>query len=236
MERSKRLETILSLVPEGCVPADIGTDHGFLPIELIRRGIVSRAFAMDVREGPLDRAREHTKEAGMTGQIQLRLSDGFAALSPGEADAAVIAGMGGGLTVRLLNEGLPAVKEMKALILSPHSEAFKVRRWLRENGWRIEAEELCREEDKFYPAFRAVPGQEEEEGRFSRETEDAYGPLLLRRKDETLREFVNRRLMRNEQILAVLPEAEKTEALGRREELKEERRILLELKTWLETS
>ena len=82
MERSKRLETILSLVPEGCVPADIGTDHGFLPIELIRRGIVSRAFAMDVREGPLDRAREHTKEAGMTGQIQLRLSDGFAALSP----------------------------------------------------------------------------------------------------------------------------------------------------------
>ena len=260
----------MSLVPQGSVPADIGTDHGFLPIELVRRGIVEKAYALDVRKGPLSRAEEHISQAALSGRITTRLSDGFAALKPGEADTAVIAGMGGGLMVRLLTEGEAVVNTMKALVLSPHSEAFLVRRYLRQHGWEIEEEKLCREEDKFYPAFRAVRGKSvteealdqpgksttEEASRQSGKNvaeeaprqpeksateappappehnrqqaeEDEFGPLLLKRKDPVLKEYLQKRLRQNEKIREQLGE-ESSRAKDRRKELEEEEIILRE--------
>ena len=224
----------MSLVPQGSVPADIGTDHGFLPIELVRRGIVEKAYALDVRKGPLSRAEEHISQAALSGRITTRLSDGFAALKPGEADTAVIAGMGGGLMVRLLTEGEAVVNTMKALVLSPHSEAFLVRRYLRQHGWEIEEEKLCREEDKFYPAFRAVRGKSVTEAppappehNRQQAEEDEFGPLLLKRKDPVLKEYLQKRLRQNEKIREQLGE-ESSRAKDRRKELEEEEIILRE--------
>ena len=102
---SKRLERIASFVQPGSRVADIGTDHGYVPIWLVQKGVCPSALAMDVRKGPLERAEEHVEEVGLSGKIELRLSDGLAKLKAGEADTVVIAGMGGKLTCRILEQG-----------------------------------------------------------------------------------------------------------------------------------
>ena len=106
MKLSKRLETVASFVPKGSNIADIGTDHGYVPIYLVREGQAEHAVAMDVRKGPLERARAHVAEAGLGSRIDVRLSDGLAGLKPGEADCVVIAGMGGELIIHILEEGV----------------------------------------------------------------------------------------------------------------------------------
>ena len=119
MELSKRLKAVADMVGTGSVLADIGTDHAYIPIWLVSRGSVPRAVAMDVNEGPLKRAQENILQNGLEEKIETRLSDGFKALAPGEADTAVIAGMGGGLTVRILKNGMEVVRSLKECILQP---------------------------------------------------------------------------------------------------------------------
>ena len=105
MELSKRLKTVAGMITEGHRLADIGTDHAYVPIALCRRGIIPSAIAMDVNPGPLQRAREHIHAYQLEEKIQVRLSDGLKELSPGEVDTILIAGMGGLLTVRILENG-----------------------------------------------------------------------------------------------------------------------------------
>ena len=104
---SARLAAVAALVEPGSRVADVGTDHGYIPIYLVQTGIADRAIAMDVRSGPLERARAHVDRLppGCRERIETRLSDGLKALSPGEADTVVIAGMGGELMIRILDEG-----------------------------------------------------------------------------------------------------------------------------------
>ena len=77
MKLSKRLGMIASFVPGSSRVADIGTDHGYIPIHLVQEGIAKSAIAMDVRKGPLLRAQTHIKEAGLTDLVEVRLSDGL---------------------------------------------------------------------------------------------------------------------------------------------------------------
>ena len=104
MELSRRLQAVEQFVTEGNRLADIGTDHGYVPIDLLLKGRLPSAIAMDVNEGPLRQARAHVSFYQLEDRIQLRLSDGLAALQKGEADTVLIAGMGGALTVRILEE------------------------------------------------------------------------------------------------------------------------------------
>lgn len=150
MRRSDRLEAVIAAVrPTECM-ADIGTDHGFVPIELVLRGTAARAIAMDVRTGPLARAREHIAQAGLEDRIQTRLSDGLHELRPGEAETVVIAGMGGELTIRILEAGRELWGSVDQWVLSPHAEVPGVREWLAVHGFSIESERIVQEEDKFY--------------------------------------------------------------------------------------
>ena len=90
MELSKRLKTIADMVPPGARLADVGTDHGHLPIYLISQGMAAGAVAMDIREGPLSRAREAIARYGLSGRIETRRGDGLESLQSGEADTVVI--------------------------------------------------------------------------------------------------------------------------------------------------
>ena len=94
-ELSKRLQAVADLVTVRECVADIGTDHAYIPIYLTEHKKVKKAFAMDVNEGPLIRAEEHVREAGLKEQIKMRRSNGLEKLSPGEVEAVIIAGMGG---------------------------------------------------------------------------------------------------------------------------------------------
>ena len=97
MQLSHRMQSVADLVTPGECLADIGTDHGYIPIEMVRTGRTKRAIAMDVKEGPLKRAVENIHRADLEEKIEIRLSDGAKGLKPYEADRAVIAGMGGAL-------------------------------------------------------------------------------------------------------------------------------------------
>ena len=155
---SKRLQAVASLAGACVTLADVGTDHGYIPVYLVGCKRAERAIALDVNPGPLQRAKEHIRQYGMEGQVEARLSDGLAALATGEADQIVIAGMGGGLMMRILSEGQEVAREAKRLVLQPQSEIAAFRGFLWRNGYRIEAEEMVYEDGKYYPmmAVRAV--------------------------------------------------------------------------------
>lgn len=118
MQISKRLEAVASFVEQGSVIADVGCDHGYIPIYLYQKGMIPKAIAMDVNKGPLERAEIHIREYGLGEYITTRLSDGVRALKPNEADAVVIAGMGGALMEKIIEEGEETLKSVSYLILS----------------------------------------------------------------------------------------------------------------------
>lgn len=150
MKLSDRLELVVSFVEPAKRAADVGTDHGYVPVELVRRGIAEQAFAMDVRKGPLFHAEENIRLAGLENKIETRLSDGLEKLSPGEADTVIIAGMGGELVIHILENGRHMWDTVNQWILSPQSELHKVRRWLHDNGFVIAAEGMVFEDGKYY--------------------------------------------------------------------------------------
>lgn len=150
---SKRLQAAADFVTEGSRVADIGTDHGFLPIYLVQSGKCRRIIAMDIKAGPLERAREHIAAAGLGGSIQTRLSDGLRELAEGEADSAVIAGMGGLTVIYILDQGQEQLRHLKELVLEPQSDIAKVRRYLREHKLEIDRETVVQEAGKFYPVM-----------------------------------------------------------------------------------
>ena len=126
MKLSERLELVLSFVEPGESAADVGTDHGHVPVELVRRTIVKKAVAMDVRKGPLSRATENIALAGLADKIETSTSDGVAKLQPGEADSVVIAGMGGELIIKILENGRHMWDSVKQWVLSPQPESYLV--------------------------------------------------------------------------------------------------------------
>lgn len=231
MVLSKRLQAVADLVTAGCRVADIGTDHAYIPIALVQEGRIPGAVAMDVNAGPLERARIHVAENHLEEKIELRLSDGLAALRPGEADSVVIAGMGGGLIIRILTEGAQTVRKVKECILQPQSEIEKVRAFLLEEGFLFIQEDMVVDDGKYYPMMKvAPPGSEErpdgsEKGRdvcLWNETELRYGKLLLESRNEALRSFLLREISLKKQILRSLQEKASERIAGRRSQLEQE--------------
>ena len=124
MELSKRLQMIAQMVSEGNRLADIGTDHGYIPIYLLQNGKIPSAIAMDVGKGPLKRAQDHIQAYCFEDKAVCRLSNGFEQYERGEADTAVIAGMGGDLMTKILDNGRSKLPD--ELVLQPQSEWYKV--------------------------------------------------------------------------------------------------------------
>ena len=161
MKLSNRLEMVVSFVKPGTSAADVGTDHGHVPVELVRRGVVTRALAMDVRKGPLSKAEENSAAAGLKDKVEARLSDGVQKLAAGEADSVIIAGMGGELVIHILEDGRHVWETVEQWILSPHSEIHKVREWIWKNGFVIVKEDMVYEEGKFYTVLDVRKGQKD---------------------------------------------------------------------------
>lgn len=228
MELSKRLSAVAALVTNGYRLADIGTDHAYIPICLAGTGRIPEAVAMDVNQGPLFRAEENIRMHGLEDRIKTRISDGFASLEKGEADAAVIAGMGGPLMIRILREGAEVVSTLKECVLQPQSEIEKVRAFLLEEGFFFLDEDMVEEDGKYYPMMKVKPpsdagkAAEDRSGTAWTRTELCYGKLLLMRKNPILREFLQREICIRRQILKELNNNKSPKAVQRRQELEEE--------------
>ncbi len=204
MRLSKRMHMVADLVTPGMVLADIGCDHGYLSVWLVREKIVSRAIAMDLREGPLNKAKESIAFFHQEAVIETRLSDGMDLLKPGEADRIVIAGMGGILMRDILQRGKACCENAEQLVLQPQSDSELVRREIQEQGFRIEDEQACLEDGKYYIAFSCVKGNETIP--YS-DVELKYGRILAEKRDETFLSFLREELMKKEAMYQRLREA-----------------------------
>ena len=130
--------------------ADVGCDHGYVSIYLVQSGIAENALAMDVRKGPLAMATGNVESFGLAGRIETRLSDGLEKLEPGEADALVIAGMGGKLMISILEKKSLSDLGIKYAVLQPQSDIDEFRQFLRDNGFAIVDENIVLEDGKYY--------------------------------------------------------------------------------------
>lgn len=243
MELSSRLHAVVSLVTAGHRVVDIGTDHAYIPIYLMKKGLASKVIAMDVNMGPMKKAEEHVAENGMSGKIELRLSDGFEKLKPLEAESAVLAGMGGPLMIRILKEYPEVTLSLQELVLQPQSEIAKVRAFLLEEGFLFIREDMVKDDGKYYPMMKVVPphhdgcsyqAENEEQGRIGNEAEDLtrerlwsetevrYGKLLLEMRHPVLREFLKREYAIRQKILSGLERKSGVKIRERRTELEEE--------------
>ena len=219
MELSKRLKAVAELVTPGMRLADVGTDHGYIPIYLTEAGVIPSVIAMDINKGPLERAKEHIREHGLEGKIQTRLSDGLKNLQMNEADCMIAAGMGGGLVIRILSEERDTAGSLKELILQPQSEIDSVRKYLTEEGYRIVAEDMVYEDGKYYPMMKAVPCMAGAGEIPYSEEELEFGRVLLQQAHPVLGQFLEREMEIQNRILSALESQESVRAKKRMEEI-----------------
>lgn len=154
MEISSRLLKISSLVDCCDCLADIGTDHAYIPIFLISNCICKRAIASDIGRGPLDKALKNVTQEGFNDKIECRLGGGFSTISPFEAQAAIIAGMGGNLIRDIIDSGMDVFKSLDYCIIQPVQNPEVVRGYIYEKGFKIIDEELVLEDNKFYEIIK----------------------------------------------------------------------------------
>lgn len=220
IQLSKRLLAAAGMVTKGNIVADIGCDHAYTSIYLCQAGIAPKVIAMDVNKGPLKGARAHVEEAGLSSQIDIRLSDGLQRLVPGEADSVLLCGMGGLLMIKILSDYPEATSSVKELILQPQSEIGEVRRYLHKQGYEITEEHMLKEDGKFYVMMRAVPCARPQS--YETECDYVYGKLLLEEKNEVLNEFLCREHRLRSDVLAALKDQETENARARKESLNRE--------------
>ena len=224
MELSKRLQAVADLVTPGLKVADIGTDHGYIPIWLMQHKKASFAVAMDINKGPLEKARENIRLHGLTSYIETRLSDGMKNLKAGEAESVVIAGMGGGLVMKILEDVKGKSLGIREWILQPQSEIQKVRTYLRESGYCIVAEDMVLDEGKFYPMMKVIKGEPE----LYSEAELCYGKILLKNRNKVLEEFLKKELDIKTEIRNRLQNSDGENITRRKAELTKEIEVIRE--------
>ncbi len=203
---SKRMQAVVGMVKEQSV-ADIGCDHAFVSIYLMKSGICHKVIAMDVKKGPIDIANNNVKAHNLQENISVRLSDGFENLQVGEAQCAIIAGMGGNLMIDILRAGSVHTQEGIKLVLQPQSDIERVREYLVQIGYYIEAEDMLVEDGKFYTIMRAIPVNSSKNNELQEisttynKYELAFGPCLLKNKQMVLRQYLDKILSKNQDII-----------------------------------
>ena len=223
---SHRLQKIADLIQPGETVADIGTDHGFLPMALWEAGISPHVILCDINSGPLDKARVNIEKYFPETEFDVRLGSGLSAIHPGEVDAVVIAGMGGLLISEILSEDMEKTRTFKRIILQPRNAQDKLRAWLVGNGFSIYDESLVREGKYLCEIIAVLPGNAEYSpgngSALSGEWVDLeVSPVLLKKQDPLLVEFIENKIRIEEKVHAAIKAKavkEKVEMLKKSEE------------------
>ncbi|MCJ8203947.1 class I SAM-dependent methyltransferase [Pseudomonas sp. RGM2987] len=202
---SLRLERVAAHMPAAARLADIGSDHAYLPVALLRRGAIAWAVAGEVALTPFHAAERTVRESGLGQQINVRLANGLEAIEPGDRITAIsLCGMGGETIRDILDSGKARLSGEERLILQPNGGEQPLRHWLMNNGYRILDEEVLRENRFYYEIIVA-----ERAGPVAYSARELYfGPLqmqarsptflskwqrLLRQKQKTLSSFARAR-------------------------------------------
>ena len=202
MKLTDRLLKIASLVTKGKKVADIGTDHGYIPVYLLNKGHVDFAILADVNKGPLENARSEVRHNNLNDKVDLRLGSGIEVLNENEVDEVIIAGMGGILISELLEAKKNVAHSLDKLILQPMQAQDELRKYLLNNGYEILDEVLVKEDFRIYEIIIAkYTGKNTE---VKNEIYYEIGNKLIENKDELLSELVNKKIKSYQSIIAKL--------------------------------
>ncbi len=202
MKLTDRLLKIASLVTKGKKVADIGTDHGYIPVYLLNKGYIDFAILADVNKGPLENAKSEVRHNNLTDKVDLRLGSGIEVLNENEVDEVIIAGMGGILISELLEAKKSVAHNLDKLILQPMQAQGELRKYLLNNGYEILDEALVKEDFRIYEIIVAKYTSKNT----SVEDEIYYevGKKLIENKDLLLNEFIDKKIFMYNSILKKL--------------------------------
>jgi len=208
LKLTPRLQAIAELIPPGSVVADIGTDHGYLPVYLVLNKISRRVVAVDVNQAPLRQAKETVAAYNCLQEIDLRLGNGLEAIRAADKiDTVVIAGLGGESIASILRDGRHKLKDVRQLILQPMNDEAYLRLFLVRNGFALANETLAQEGRRFYEIILAKAGLERETDLFRL----SFGPRLLEKKPALLLPFLEEKIRKLKVVRQSLQRAEKNE-------------------------
>ena len=191
-----RLQAVADFVPPAARVADIGTDHGYLAIELFKINSTRRVIAADLNAGPCQAARRTISEAGFSEVIEVRQGYGLAALTPGEVDTVCIAGMGGKLEADILEAQPDVTARLQCLVLQPQNGFEYLRGWLYDHNWHIEDEKLSKVDGRVYQIIKAIQGHKEP----LTEAELILGPVLIKKRPVLFAEHVQNNIEQLDKI------------------------------------
>lgn len=197
MKLSKRLKSIVNLIPVGSKVADIGTDHGFIPVFLALNGISDYVVASDLRIDSLNKAIKEIEKHKLNAYIKPRLGSGLSVLNPEEVDVAIIAGMGGILISNILENDEEIAKTIKRFIFQPMKASDYLRKYLIKNGYIIVDEELVKEQNKYYEIIVAEHGTQI----YSDEIYYEIGKKLVEKRNPLLHEFLKYKIDKMRKII-----------------------------------
>ena len=223
MVLTPRLACIAALVPQGARLADIGTDHGKLPLSLLIEGRIASAIGSDIGKGPLAHAARNAQEHGVS--LSLRLAPGLDAVRPEECDTVSIAGMGGQTITEILQAAPWTADGAHLLLLQPMTMVYELRRWLWAHGYAIERETLCREDRRRYVVLSIRGGAEVREVPLP---QCAFSPALLQAPGAA--EYLRHLLTREQRALAGMEQASRVD----NSRLTEQRALVHEIEQALE--
>ncbi|NVZ23700.1 tRNA (adenine(22)-N(1))-methyltransferase TrmK [Pseudomonas costantinii] len=201
---SMRLERVAANVPFGARLADIGSDHGYLPVALMRRGVIAAAVAGEVATTPFHAAERTVRDNGLEQHITVRLANGLAAIKPQDRITAIsVCGMGGETIRDILDSGKAHLGGQERLILQPNGGEQPLRQWLMDNGYQILREELLRE-NRFY--YEIIVAERAEPVIYTCE-ELYFGPLQMQARSPEFLAKWQRMLRQKQKTLASLEQA-----------------------------
>lgn len=202
---SGRLTAVAKYVPQGARLADIGSDHAYLPASLIINHQINFAVAGEVAKGPFHNEQQEIQKLNLQDQLVARLADGLAAVKPtDQIDTVTIAGMGGSLIAKILDEGQAQLSTVHRLILQPNVGENRVREWLMHHQWQISAEQMVAEDGHIYEIIVAEPTVCPV--RYG-ERELLFGPFLLEHPTQTFHDKWAAELQRCQRVTAQMHQA-----------------------------
>ncbi len=200
---SDRLQKIADFIDPGESVADIGTDHGFLPIALWESGKSPHVILSDIKPGPLEKAKANIDKYYPDKDFDIRIGSGIRTIKPAEVDAVVIAGMGGQLIAEIIGDDLEKSRSYRKFVLQPRNAQDKLRGWILEHGFEIRDEALVREGKYLCEIILAVPGSlpaKKEPENLDLE----ISPILFEKKDPLLVEFIENKIRIENKVHAAI--------------------------------
>ncbi|WP_300283064.1 tRNA (adenine(22)-N(1))-methyltransferase [Peptacetobacter sp.] len=217
MKLTDRLYKIASFVTDGKRIADIGTDHGYIPVYLLKNNKIPFAILADINKGPLENARKEVRHNSLENKTDLRCGSGIEVLEKGEVDEIIIAGMGGILIADILEAKKEVAQNAEKLILQPMQAQEELRKYLLNNGYEIMEETLENEDFRIYEIMTA-----KYTGKNNTPEDEIYyevGEKLLNNKNELFIEFINKKIRSNKAILDKLDGIESETISEKRREI-----------------